>query len=362
MKKMICFFKSLSARQIVISVLVILCLLLWVGLTLFSEGKKRGLQDQTAAFRWSEEKDSAQISCFFTEDVEVDKNKILEFRHGLDTLLKEASITAPKETARLWVDAYSAQGSITMSSDTDTLEAKAVGIGGDFFFFHPLQLLYGSYFSGEDLMQDKVILDEDAAWKLFGSNDIVGMEVSIGGIPHYISGVIKRADSHFHSAAGLQETLVYVSFETLSELGSTSGINTYEVVMPNPVKDFAYTNVKQKLGMNENSMWVVENSSRYGLEGLLTVISEFGIRSMNAHAIRYPYWEKVARGWEDVFALLLVLQILSLLIPITIVSVESVRLWRKKSWSLKTVCCFLADCRDRLVERFRGEKNKWKHF
>ena len=37
-------------------------------------------------------------------------------------------------------------------------------------------------------MDDKVIVDEDAAWQLFGSNDVVGMQIIIGGIPITLPG------------------------------------------------------------------------------------------------------------------------------------------------------------------------------
>ena len=362
MNKIKNFIKSLTLRQIVLSVTVILCLLFWCSLTIFSTVKKNGLMDQTAADRWSEENDAAQISCFFTESTKVDKNEIKSFEHQLDSVLLESSITAPNENARLWADAYSALGKITLSSEKATLEADAVGIGGDFFLFHPVQLLNGAYFSGNDLMYDKIVIDEDAAWQLFGSNDVVGMSVRIGGVPHYVAGVIRRAEGRFNEAAGLGKTVVYVSYETLSELGATEGINTYEVVMPNPVKDFAYTKVKEKFGIDENGMWVVENSSRFNLKGLLTVISEFGMRSMNDHAIRYPYWENVARGWEDVLAFILVLQILSLLIPAIIISVTLVTMWKRKEWTWRDVGHFLIACKEKLADRFHSEKNKWKYF
>lgn len=362
MNKIKGFFRCFSLKQLLLAAAVVLCLLFWCGLTIFSDGRKNVLADQTAAERWSEEGDAAQVTCFFTESAEIDKNKIRGFEAQLDKMLLEASITAPNENARLWADAYSAVGRITLSSGKTSLEADAVGIGGDFFLFHPVQLLSGSYFSGNDLMYDKVIVDEDAAWQLFGSNDVVGMQVTIGGIPHYIAGVIRREESRLHEAAGLDKTLVYVSCETLTELGVTEGINTYEVVMPNPVEDFAYTKIKEKFGISENDMWVVENSSRFGIKKLLTVIGEFGMRSMNDHAIHFPYWENVARGWEDILALVLMLQILCLLIPAVLVTVTLVLLWKRKQWNWRTVWQFLTDCRDKAAERFRREKNKWKYF
>lgn len=363
MNKIIIFIKGLSWKQIFLSAAVLLCLLCWGGLTVFVTVKKNGLLDQNAAKRWAEGNDAAQISCFFTESTEIDKDKIRSFEHELDKVLLESSITAPNENARLWADAYSASGTITLSSGKKSLaDTAAVGIGGDFFLFHPVQLLKGSYFSGNDLMHDKVIVDEDAAWQLFGSNDVVGMPVNIGGTPHYISGVIRREEGRFHEAAGLDKTLVYVSCETLEEFGKTEGINSYEVVMPNPVKNFAYNSVKEKLGIDENHMWVVENSARFHLKGLLTVISEFGMRSMNARAIQYPYWENVARGWEDVFAVILVLQILLLLCPSVIVVSALILSWKRRQWTWKDAGHFLLECKDRAADRFHSEKSKWKYF
>ena len=362
MKRWKLFFKSLSVKTILLTGMVCFCLVLWGILTLFSVVKKNELADQTVAARWSAEGDAAQISCFFTESTEVDKNTIKAFEVKLDTVLTEASITPSNENARLWADAYSAQGEIVLASDKQTLDVKAVGIGGDFFLFHPLRLLNGSYFDGNDLMQDKIIIDEDAAWQLFGSNDVVGMKVTIGGIPHYISGVVRREEGHFHEAAGLNQTVVYVSYETLTEYGTTEGINAYEIVMPDPVEDFAYKAVKENFGINENGMWVVENSSRYGWENLLTVLSEFGVRSMNTYPIRYPYWENVARGFEDVLALVFVLQILALLIPTVIVVVSVTVMWKRRQWTWKDVGSLLVAGKDKVSERFRAEKDKWKHF
>lgn len=363
MNKIKLFIKSLSWKQIALTAAVLLCLLLWGGLTAFAAAKKNGLLDQNVAKRWSAENDAAQVSCFFTESTEIDKNKIRNFEHELDKVLLESSITAPNENARLWVDAYSSSGTITLSSGKTSLaDASAVGIGGDFFLFHPVQLLKGAYFSGNDLMQDKVIVDEDAAWQLFGSNDVVGMQVTIGGVPHYISGVIQREEGRFPEAAGLDKTVVYVSCETLEAFGTTQGIASYEVVMPNPVRKFAYSSIKEKFGMDEKHMWVVENSARFGLEGLLTVIAEFGTRSMNARAIQYPYWENVARGWEDVFAVVLILQILLLLIPSVIVVAALIVLWKRKQWTWKDVGAFLVECKDRISDKFHSEKSKWKYF
>ena len=212
------------------------------------------------------------------------------------------------------MDAYSADGKITLVNGSNTLDANAIGIGGDFFLFHPLKLITGSYFSGNDLMQDYCIIDQDAAWQLFGSNDVVGMTVYIGNVPHIVTGVVRRPQGRMEKAAGLTSTVVYVSYETLEAYGTSNGINHYEIVMPNPVDEFAYGKVKDGIGIDEKNVEIVENSRRYSLPNRIKTILAFGTRSMNGKAIIYPYWENLARGYEDIIALLTVFMLLLLLL------------------------------------------------
>lgn len=320
-----------------------------------------GKQDsQQMAARWSKEKDVAQVSCFFSTNAYVSEDTILEFEHSLNAALQEASIAVESENegARLWADAYSADGKITISSDRASISADAIGIGGDFFLFHPLQLLSGSYFSGNDINKDYCVIDEDAAWQLFGSNDVAGMMVYIGGIPHIVTGVVHRLEGKLEEAAGLSDTLVYVSYKTLSELGTSSGINHYEIVMPNPVSNFAENLVRENLGSNEKEVEILENTTRYSLVNRLKVIAGFGTRSMNGKAIIYPYWENIARGYEDVIALLTFFMLLFLVYPIVLILVVVIRWWRHKGWTLKDVAYQIKDKAERHMEKRRKNKRK----
>ena len=237
-----------------------------------------------------------------------------------------------------------------------------MGIGGDFFLFHPLQLVSGGYFSGNDLMKDSIILDEDAAWQLFGSNDIAGKSVMIGDVPHFVAGVVKRQEGRFAKRAGLDKTVLYVSNESLAAYGECEGISVYEIAAPNPVKHFVYNNVKEKLGIKEEDMVVVENSSRYSVEALIPVLLDFGTRSMQNSAVKFPYWENIGRGWEDVKAVVLLLQILFLLIPGGIITVFLIIRWRNRTWTYKDILNTFIDTKEKMIRRAKGEKNKWEHF
>ena len=141
--KMKRFLQSLSLKQIVFSLLFFFSLLLYLILSLWIRQKTGGLIDQQAAGRWDKEGGSAQVSCFLAKGVEMDEFKIRNFEQQLEQSLLEVSSELrenQEENKRLFVDAYSALGRITVVSDKGELEANAVGVGGDFFLFHPLEL------------------------------------------------------------------------------------------------------------------------------------------------------------------------------------------------------------------------------
>ncbi len=322
-----------------------------------------GVQEsQTTASRWSPEGGAAQVSVFFSVNAQMTEDSIQEFEHTVDSALTEASVLQESENpgARLWADAYSADGKVTVSTDRGSVTADAVGIGGDFFLFHPEKLLYGAYFSGNDLMQDYCVIDEDAAWQLFGSSNVAGSTVYIGGIPHIVTGVIERQSGRLHEAAGLDSTLVYVSYKTLSELGTNNGINCYEIVMPDPVSEFACNYISENLGSDQKETEVVENSSRYTFLSRVSLLPAFGTRSMNGKAIIYPYWENVARGYEDILAVITLFELLFYLYTLIVVLTLSGYWWKHKGWTIHEKRVKIQDKAERFVERRREEKKNRK--
>lgn len=327
--------KNLTLRQIICCIIGAVSFVLFLILTWLGGHIANGLLDQQMAKRWSEENDTAQISCFFSQGVEVTEDTIRGFESELTKALQEESITSDSEnpSARLWADAYSSFGKITLQNGKKSVTAKAIGVAGDFFLFHPLNLLNGAFFSGSDVMQDYVVIDEDMAWQLFGSNDVEGMQVTINGVPHIVSGVIERENGHMNNVAGNDVTCVYLSYSSLKEYGENYGINCYEIVMPNPITGYALTMVKEKIGFEEGEAACIENSSRYSALSLGKILLDFTSRSMSEKAIIYPYWENVARGWEDILARLLVLRVILLLIPCVMLIVLAVRLWKRRTWN-----------------------------
>ncbi len=310
--------------------------------------------------RWGGSEAVSQVSCFFSVGAGITEDRIMDFEHSIDKALTDASVIQESENpgARLWADAYSADGQVTISTDKASITADAVGIGGDFFLFHPVPLLYGAYFSGNDVLKDYCVIDEDAAWQLFGSSDVAGMVVYIGGIPHVVTGVVERPSGRLAEAAGLDSTLVYVSCESLEENGKSNGINHYEIVMPNPVSGFAENYIRENLGADEKETEVLENTSRYSFLSRCQLLLEFGTRSMNGKAIIYPYWENIARGYEDILALLTLFELLLVIYPIGLAMVFFCIWWKHKGWTLRDVRLKVADKAERVMEKIRAKRKK----
>jgi len=122
-----------------------------------------------------------------------------------------------------------------------------------------------------------------------------------------------------------------MSYSALYRL-TERGITCYEIVMPDPISGFA----KGKAGelFRVGSGELIENSRRYGLQNLFSVIRSFGTRSMCSNGVIYPYWENAVRLTEDYLALLLVLMVLFGICPavsVTVLVIRSANRFRRKA-------------------------------
>ena len=273
------------------------------------------LETTTAAqrFRGESETRFAQMACFLPVGQGKTEEQIFEFRSGLDTKFVEQSLEAP-EGGSLYVDAYSGTASVSLSTDHGSATVEATGVGGDFFYFHPLQLRSGAYISQSDLMDDLVVLDELLAWRLFGGIDLTGMTLYINGVPFVVSGVVSLEEDFATNRAYTQEGGLFMSYSALGKLDETLSVSCYEIVLPDPISGYARSIVET--GFPPEVGDTVENSSRYTIGHLLEVIGSFGERSMRTNGVIYPYWENALRLTEDYSALLLVLAVLFGLCPV----------------------------------------------
>lgn len=265
----------------------------------------------------------AQLACYLPVDGGKSEEDIRSFRRSLESKMSEQSLEAA-EGGRLYLDAYFGTSKLTIASENGgSTSVEAVGVGGEFFYFHPLNLRSGSYIKEGDLMDDLVLLDEELAWKLFGGTNLTGMTVTINGAPFVISGVVSRETDFATDKAYTGEGGLYMSFSAMKRLNESATVTGYEVVMPNPIGGFAQGMLSETFPIGTGD--IVENSSRYSLPHLWEVIKNFGQRSMRLNGVIYPYWENAARLTEDYAAGLLVLAVLLALYPLLTLLVLSIR-------------------------------------
>ena len=149
------------------------------------------LASQQEAERWRGEsaRPYSQISCFIPRDASVTLQEIYTFRYALLDDLSSAGVEW-KEEIYPFVDAWSSEGKMKISGDKGSTDAPVLAVGGQFFQFHPLRLISGCYLSESDLSTDRVILDEELAWEIFGGTELTGMSVQINGVDFTVGGVV----------------------------------------------------------------------------------------------------------------------------------------------------------------------------
>ncbi|MBR1860590.1 MAG: ABC transporter permease [Lachnospiraceae bacterium] len=280
----------------------------------------------TVAEEWAPEGGYTHIAAYFTPDAMVEADTLKYLHYEIESKLNQESIEVDSEnpSARLTASSFLAQGSIDVESPYSRASLTALGVWGDFFEFHKLELLSGGYFGDTDLNNDYCILDEEAAWKLYGSNDIAGKILYVGDIPLVIRGVFRQPDDKLSVKAGASGMCCYVPYDYLIDHGMINNISCYEIVMPNPVPNYALQKLREKLPVSEDKVEFVENTGRFETIKSIKNLSGITTRAMRTRALVYPWWENVTRVKEDrisVFSIISVSGIIYALIVVIVLAV-----------------------------------------
>jgi len=291
------------------------------------------LESQKTAerFRGDGETRFAQVSAFFPVDGGKSLSDIYTMRQSVEDALLEASLEAP-ENGSLWIDAYSAEGQLTVTGTRGSASVTVLGVGGDWFSFHPLRLRSGSYLNEDDLMHDKVVLDEELAWKLFGGVDLEGLEVTINDVPYIVAGVVSREDDFASEKAYSGGAGMFMYYDTLNAISATE-IDNYELCCADPISGFALDILET--GFADAA--TVQNTGRFSLSSVFGHIADFGERAMSSDGVAFPYWENAARYAEDYAALTLALSVLFGLFPLGVFAVLLFRLLKRAKNKLSVV-------------------------
>ena len=269
---------------------------------------KNMLPDLNTYKKWDLDGGYVQMSVYLPVGFMQDTMSYDGMMYQMQENLKKEGVEAKNQKSRVMIGAYSGYGQVSMQTDMTTLDVNAIGVGGDFFYFHPIELIDGTYLASDYLMQDYVLLDKETAWKLFGAINVTGMTVMIGDIPFLVAGVYEPTDVLLSKEAGIQESMVFMFYDSLEEYGNVSGIQWLDFIIPNPVKDFADKILKENGIVSLEQAVVIDNSTRFQAFSLYKLIPDYFGRVMSKTGIVYPYWENVARGYENILVAFLVIE------------------------------------------------------
>lgn len=311
--------------------LLLLCaaMLLLAAICFAVRGHLSGiLSSQQEAERWQGDSGTefTQISCYLPADELIGLKEVNSFRIDAMKKVKDASLDVSGEE-QLMLDAWSTTTKVNVMSQHGKGEASAIAVGGDYFDFHPIRLLDGDYIRQSDLMEDRVLLDEELAWLLFGGTDLKGMEMKINGVPFHVAGIIERETDFASKKAYSAGMGLYMRYDALLKLDEKAGISCYEFVLVEPVKNFAIGVAREKFPIGRGE--ILCNTTRFEYGRLMDFVLQFGSRSVQTTGVIYPYWENAARILEDWCCLCCLFGTLLLIYPGVTAVILLVRGFRK---------------------------------
>ncbi|MDO5559050.1 MAG: ABC transporter permease [Oscillospiraceae bacterium] len=332
---------------------------------------------QLMADRWSADGSPyAQISVFYPPDEKMyTKTEACNLRESIQATLDEEAYKPLNENAQVWTDAYSSQISVVQISSSknpvtymppdngmdgfsdsekpaaaqssDTANASIIGVDGDFFEFHPLELISGNYIYQDQLSTNTVVLDEKAAWSIYSSSDVTGLPVYISGTEFIINGVVKSENNAATKDVYPEAPLVYIHYGSLEAAGASETLGTYEAVLPDPVDNYAKNIVLKYYGIDsmteknidkkEQALACVirDNTNRYSTMNLWKNVRTFDRTAVVSKPVALPYWENAALITSARLTALFFIRLLCAAASLLIILAFLLRVNRERTWHLK---------------------------
>ncbi len=265
-----------------------------------------------AGERWSRSGEPYAVISLYTEEGSAFlEDQLFHYENAVDAALVSASVSSDAG-GRVWTYAYVAETVLSVTGPRGEKNAAITACGGDFFLFHPLNFLHGAAFLNDPANPGGVVIDETLAWDIFGAVDVVGMELSVGGLPLTVVGVVTaERDDHAYRYTYGELPRMYMSYGAYDKLGGeTADITVVEATLPNPVKSFAMNIFKTAITVNEDTTAVRETSARFTLSERFENMKKLRYSWIRSDKIGCPYWENEARMADHTCAVLMIFEII----------------------------------------------------
>ena len=317
-----------------------------------------GMPAQKMADRWTSGSERfSQVSVFFPADL---ADAGTETVSSLEAYINETVGETADAESRHWLDAYSSKEipvQVSKYDESDTMQAHVIGVSGDYFLFHPLELTDGSYLYQDALQRNSAVLDEKAAWSIFFSLNVTGMRFSIGEQEFVVQGVVKQETQKDIQEICSGEPLIYIHYDALCDITDDTALLCYEAVIPAPIRHYAKNllldyyrgGCPDEAGSAETNgeipVEIVDNTERFSYASAFQHLLQYRKCGISTHSIAYPYWENAARMLLNRLSVIffLILLVTGSLLGVT--AFLLIRAYRDRSFRLKSLT-------DKLIVRF----------
>lgn len=124
------------------------------------------------------------------------------------------------------VMAYAAQENSWASYETNTVKVGVTGINELAPMFENIRMIRGSFFSKADCREKSrvIVIDDAMAWKLFGSDHVLGYDIDLFGSRFKVTGVMKSDGSVIGKLADDGSVKAYIPIQTYLDIKKDAGI------------------------------------------------------------------------------------------------------------------------------------------
>ena len=297
-------------KKYLISGLIVslICALVFGILYLIIHINVSSLESQNTADRWrTDEIRYSQMSAFISENAGFDlqtaqytENSIIE-RLSTDSYVSD-------DKKRIAITNSVSKTKMSFSTSFDSSEAEVFYTDSDHFIFHPHSFVYGWHYTGDEIMKNYIVLNEELAFRIFGGTDVAGMIVNVDGTECTVVGVTSGPlSSAERKEWNEKQPIAYVMQGFKEEYDNSLPIISFEVLLPNPVKDYASAIFKEAVRIDEDKVEIVENTGRGKYLKLVKEFFSSDRSMMRNNTVYYPHWENAARKvYNDVKPLVLI--------------------------------------------------------
>lgn len=269
--------KEPAAGMRSISIVVTLLLagiLLWSILSIRAIPSSQTLQYEAERWQGPSEQTYSQVSVFWN-DGEMDAGQA-------KTLAEELQASFPTEDIPPFVTAYGAKSSGLAVYAHRRAEAELWSVSRDFFTLHAFSMAEGGPGTFADTGSEAV-LNEAAAFALFGSSDCIGEDIQISGLGWRVIAVIREPDGAANEAAFGTAPRIFLP------IADNDPVTFYEAILPEYYTGYAAQSLQNATGQT-----VTTSTGRFRLSRLWEQVKDF-FRSPPEQTPSLPPWEQAAR-------------------------------------------------------------------